>query len=322
MTFQVNSQDGSAFSETGDTGFAETVRFIQRKIHCCSVPFSPSVKRKVDSISIVVSGDVTLYYSDNKPPQTFNLLKLYKETDESTGMDTILNGKYIQFYVNADKINLIRFATAADAREAYIAFHRLRILCKKEILKFNDHPPTATYFIKRDAVVKTENELLLNSIRCVDKMKEGDTVVSISSRGEGWLDKDSLPVGQWSFYASDGRGKEFLFKSGVYSRTVPAMFEVKNIDSSELSERYHLSFCTLQQDHVKTVSFIKANNWNYYHPGGRLWKTVNYLDSQIPIWTSIRVTDPEDYASSALVVLLKENPDEWTNEDLLGGHDF
>ncbi|HEX2847388.1 MAG TPA: hypothetical protein VHN59_12625 [Chitinophagaceae bacterium] len=321
MTFQVSSQDGPAFPETQDTGFAETVRFIQRKIHCCSVSFSPSVKRRVDSISIVISGDVTLYYSDNKPPQTFNLLKLYKETDESAGMDTILNGKYIQFHVNADKINLIHFATAADAREAYFAFHELQIFCKKEILKSNDRPPAATYFINRGAVVKTENEMLLNSIRCVDKMKEGDTVISVSSRGEGWLDKDSVPVGQWSFYSNDGQGREFLFKSGAYSHTVPAMFEVRNIDSTELSDKYRLSFCTLQQDHVRTIPFIKANNWNYYHPDGQLWKSVNYLVNGIPILTSIIITGVGDHPSTTLAVLLKENRDEWTNEDL-SSHDF
>jgi len=320
-TFRVNSQNEPAFSKTPNTEFAEIVRSIQRKIHCCSAPFSPSVKRKVDSISIVISGDVTLYYSDNKTPQTFNLLKLYRETDESTGIDTILNGKYIQFHVNPDKINLISFASAVDAREAFIAFHELRLLCKKEILKFNDHPPTATYFINRDAILKIENEILLNSIRCIDKMKEGDTVVIVSSRGEGWLDKDSVPVGQWSFYARDGQGKEFLFKSGAYFPTAPAMFEVRNIDSTELSDKYRLSFCTLQQDHVKTIPFIKANNWNYYHPGGKLWKSVNYVISRIPILTSIIITSVEDLPSTTLAVLLKENRDEWTSEDL-NRHDF
>lgn len=297
-----------------DAEFVKTVRLIQHKINCCSVPFSPSVKRKVDSISVVMNGEVTFYYSDGKPPLTFNLLKLYKERGGGTGMDTIMNGKYIQFYLNPDKINLIRFATAADAKEAYSAFRELR-------LKMNDRDPAAIYFIKRTTVLRSENEMLLNSIRCIDKMKAGDTVVNIKSRGEGWLDKDSLPVGQWSFYAEDDKGKEYLLKSGTYSRTVPAMFEVRDIDSSELSDRYHLSFCTLQEDHARNIPFIKSYSWNYYHPDGRLWRSVNYLVSQIPIWTSIMITGSEEYPSSTLAVMLKENPDEWTTEDQ-SSHDF
>lgn len=298
-----------------DAGFGQTVQFIQNKIHCCSVPFSSSVKRKVDGILVTLNGDITLRYSDGKPPQTFNLLKLYKETGEATGMDTIMNGKYIQFQINSGKTNLIRFATAADAKETYIAFLELRLLCKKEMLKLNDRPSAAIYFISRNAVLKTGNEMLFNSIRSIDQKKAGDTVIAVSSRGEGWLDKDSLPVGQWHFYAKDGSDKEYLFKAGTYSRTKPAMFEVKNIDSSDLSSKYQLSFCTLQEDHVKRIPFIKSYNWNYYHPDGKLWKSVDYLVSRIPIFTSIVMNGTENDPSSILVVQLKENPDEWTNRD-------
>lgn len=120
------------FSQAQDARFTQTVHFIQSKIHCCSVPFSPSVKRKVDSVSVAINGDVTLHYSGNKPPQTFNLLKLYKEKGNATGMDTIMKGRYIQFHVNPDKINLIRLATAVDAREVYTAFLELRDLCKRD----------------------------------------------------------------------------------------------------------------------------------------------------------------------------------------------
>lgn len=298
-------------SQAQDEGFGQIVQFVQNKVHCCSVPFSPSVKRKVDSISIALHGDVTLHYSGKKPPQTFNLLKLYREMNKGMGMDTIMNGKYIQFYINSHKISLIRFATAGDARETYIALQKLFFLCEIETFKFNDRPAAAKYFISRNSVIKTENETLLNSIRCIDKKDVGDTAISISSRGEGWLDKDSLPIGPWNFYARDGQDKEYLFKSGIYSHTVPAMFEVKNIDSSELSDRYHLSFCTLQEDQVKRIPFIKAYNWNYYHPDGKVWKSVNYQVSLIPIFTSIIMTGSENYPSFTLAVQLKENPDEW-----------
>jgi hypothetical protein len=296
-----------------DAGFEQTVQFVQNKIHCCSVAFSPSVKRKVDSISIALNGNMTLHYSDSKPPQSFNLLKLHKEMNEGMGMDTIMNGKFIQFHVNPRKISLIRFATVADAAETYTALQKLFLLCKEAMLKFNDHPSAAIYFISRNVVLKTENEMLLNSIRCIDRKEVGDTVIAISSKGEGWLDKDSLPIGQWNFYANDEQGKEYLLKSGTYSRTAPAMFEVKNIDSNDLSNHYHLSYCTLQEDHVKRIPFIKSYNWNYYHPNGEVWKNVDYQVSQIPIILSISINVEENYPSSILSVQLKENPDEWIN---------
>src|SRR5688500_1748751 len=80
--------------------FDETVHFIQQKVECCSVPFSKSTRRKVAKIDIAKNGDITLFYSDKKPQQTFNLFELYQEEEGAIGIDTIMSGKFIQFYVN------------------------------------------------------------------------------------------------------------------------------------------------------------------------------------------------------------------------------
>lgn len=120
------------------TNFEQTVRFIQKKIYCCSVPFAASTNRKVDSIAIEKNGNISLFYSDNKPKQTFNLFNLHKEDAETNSIDTILGGKFIQFYVNAERVRLIRFATAADAKEVYNAFLQLIKISKKEIKMFGD----------------------------------------------------------------------------------------------------------------------------------------------------------------------------------------
>src|SRR5687767_6772271 len=97
--------------------FEETVHFIQQKVECCSVPFSKSTSRKVAKIGIAKNGNITLSYPDKQPPQTFNLFELYQEEEGAIGIDTIMSGKFIQFYVNENRIRLIRFATAADAAE-------------------------------------------------------------------------------------------------------------------------------------------------------------------------------------------------------------
>lgn len=427
------------FVQAQHINFEQTVHFIQQKVTCCSVPFAASTKRKVDFIDIEKNGDITISYSDNKLKQTFNLFDLYKEEEGATGIDTIMGGKFIQFYVNPEKIRMIRFATTADARDVYIALLRLLSLCKRESKMFSDlnfaqtlelinirlvkwaeksnivtviaeqngnvvisnkhvqsflfnlfdlshkeynnnddagietincdtnahaplawinfnkargnvafirldchtpkeeleiiryaflhlrslctkddvfnKPPSgAIYFVSRNAVLKTENEMLVTSIRSIDKKDEGDTTLSVSSNAEGWLDKDSLPIGRWNFYAKNKLGKEYLFKSGTYHLTKAEMFKVINIDSSDLARNYRLSFYTLQKDHVKTIPFIKSGEWNYYHPDGKLWKKVSYQNENIPIHTEITETSVNGSgaeASTALIIILKDKLDEW-----------
>ncbi len=416
--------------------FDHNVQIIKKKVLCCSVPFAASTKRKVDNIAITQNGNITLSYSDKKPEQTFNILKLYKEEKGATGIDTILSGKFIQFYVSKEKIRLIRFATSQDAKKVYAALLRLLMLGKTENIAANDlnfddtqdainsmlaqwaeggnivtvsaqqdgnvsiinarkqslqfnffdlrsgkdngraddngietiacdvktHVPLAwinfytdagnaafirldcntpkaeldnirkaflhlkslcskstalnsthagaIYFVSRNTILSPVNKMLAGSIRSIDKKDEGDTTISICSNGEGWLDKDSLPVGEWKFYSKNHEGKKYLFKSGAYQRTTAPMFEVVDIDSTDLFKNYGLSFYNLQQEQLHTIPFIKSNQWDYYHANGKVWKTVNFKNSQVPVITNIVMNAPSDQ-SSKLIIVLKEDMDEW-----------
>ena len=103
----------------------EVVQFIQKKVACCSVPFAASSGKKVASITIDANGNTELFYSDKSPNNNFNLFQLYKEEQSKTGIDTILKGRVIQFSVTEQRVRLIKFATAADAKEVYTAFLHL-----------------------------------------------------------------------------------------------------------------------------------------------------------------------------------------------------
>jgi len=417
--------------------YKQTAEFIQKKVSCCSVPFAASSNAKVDSIAIELNGATTLYYSDKRGKNIFNLFELYKENQWETGIDTILKGKFVQFFISEKRARLIRFATAQDAKEVYQAFSQLIKPGKNEKKMFSDlnfaqtvdvinirlskwtekgnhikviafadgtvtivnksnqffrfnlfelippdndkwwgietiscdprsHAPIAwinfntlrgtaaflrlqcstpepelhiirnaflhlrslcknsnssytrpnesIYFVNRNAVINTNNKMLALSIRSIDKKDEEDTTLSINSNGEGWLDKDSLPVGEWKFYATDNGGKEYLFKSGIYEHTNPDMFEVKGIDSSDFAKNYHLSFRNLQVRQVQIIPFVKSGKWNYYHSNASLWKTVYYINNKIPITIGIVLVDPEKNDPTRLIVELKDRLDEWADE--------
>ena len=429
-------------SHAQDISFEQTVHFIQKKVSCCSVPFAASTKSKVDSVAIFKNGNTTLFYPDKKPKQTFNIFKLYKEDNSATGIDTILGGKFIQFYVSKERIRLIRFATPQDAKEVYTALLQLLTFNKTEnkpvkdldfeetkdvingmlakwaergnIYKITAEPngsvaiingrdqsfqfnlfdlssnqnnnksddyrietitcdvktqaplawinfntkngqvafirlkcetskaaldsirnaflhlkslcsnsntlhntsSAAIYFVSRNTVLQSGNKMLAGSIRSIDKKDEGDTTLSVYSNGEGWLDKDSFPIGDWNFYSKNKAGKEYLFKSGTYHRTTAPMFEVTNIDSTDLAKKYGTSYYSLQQAQLQIIPFIKTNQWHYYHANGKIWKKVNYKISQVPIITNIVMNDPANQASTELIIVLKEELDEWIAGEL------
>ncbi len=110
--------------------FEKTVEVIQRNIRCCSVPFAASTSSKVEDIGILKNGTITLEYNGKKPKQTFNIFKLYKEAPTATGIDTILKGKFIQFYVNEKQIRLIRFNSREKTSEVFAAFQTLMNICE------------------------------------------------------------------------------------------------------------------------------------------------------------------------------------------------
>jgi hypothetical protein len=189
------------------------------------------------------------------------------------------------------------------------AFLRLRLLCIKTG-SLNDRPPGAAYFIPRNALLNSGNKMLAESIRSIDITGDSRVPVPVNSSGEGWLDKDSLPIGQWYFYAKNSTGKEYLFKTGLYQTTTPEMFEVTDIDSVELAKNFHLSFLSLQKQQAQAIPFVKVKAWKYYHPDGTIWKKVNFKHRQIPVNTSIVIMDLENTEQTRLIINLKERLDE------------
>ncbi len=147
--------------------FEQTVSFIQQKIQCCSIPYSASTSRKVDSIFIERNGKISLYYSDKKPELTFNIFELYNDDEDSKGIDTVMSGKFIQFYIDEEKIRMIRFATAKDAGQVYDALLHLYKLCNEEVKMFSDLNFKQTIDVINIRLTKWSDEvgLTLNAIQ-------------------------------------------------------------------------------------------------------------------------------------------------------------
>ncbi len=297
-----------------DLNFQQTVDVINIRLSKWSEKGNPVRIIALNNGYIIVA---------NKGKQTlrFNLFDLKDENiQKNHGIETLACDPrahaplaWINFESKGGTIGFIRLDCKTPHPELDIirgAFIHLKSLCTK-FAASNNPPYEALYLVNRNAVLKTQNKMLAGSLRAVDKKDDRDTV-SITSNGEGWLDKDSLPIGKWHFYSKDEQGKEYLFKSGTYLPTNPEMFKVMGIDSSDLAKKYQLSFYALQQGHAQTVSFIKAKAWNYYHPNGSLWKTVYYRTTEIPITTRIVMMDPENNKSTSLVIeLKKDRMDEW-----------
>ncbi|MEN2412200.1 hypothetical protein [Flavobacterium mesophilum] len=216
----------SFLSKAQNVDFEKNVTFLQEKIRCCSVPFSASTKRKVDSIAVAINGDAKLFYSDKKAPLAFNILQLYKEDPKDYGFNISPDNKFIWFHISADKIRMIRFTNAFETKAAYITLTKIFLLAQQNDLIVNgchytsspSKPSEGVYFIYRS---EKETDMLraevLKIIRPTDIQKKGDSIIKIKSNGEGWLDKDTIPVGKWNFYAKDKHGQEYLFKTETYN---------------------------------------------------------------------------------------------------------
>jgi hypothetical protein len=220
---------------------------------------------------------------------------------------------WINFKKAGKTIAFIRLSCNTAKTELDIirsAFLQLKLLSIKTG-SLKNWPADAAYFISRNAILNTENKMLANSIRSVDTTDGNGIAITVNSRGEGWLNKDSLPTGQWNFYAKSSTGKEYLFKTGLYQLTNPGMFEVMDIDSADLAKKYHLSIYSLQQQQAQMIPFVKVKSWEYYYADGKSLKKVVYKHHQIPVSTSIVMMDPENMEHTRLVINLKENMDEW-----------
>jgi hypothetical protein len=138
------------------------------------------------------------------------------------------------------------------------------------------------YFVNGNETIDPTKYFLAFSIRSIDKKDIDTSTIEIKSNGEGWLDKDSIPIGNWKFYAIDNLGEKYLFKEGVYQGTSPSMF-IYSGDTDELKNIFGNITDSLLMLHIKDIPFVKSGTWTYYHSNGKLWKKVTFCSSKIPI---------------------------------------
>lgn len=292
--------------------FNETANLINNRLSIYSEVGNP--------VRIIALGNGSIIVT-NKAKQTlrFNLFDLKDEIDQDkNGID--INScnpnehvplSWINFNSVGGTIGFIRLSCTIpynELEELRNDFIKLKAMCSKSLVVDN-LPYEALYFVSRSANFTTQNITLLKSIRALDTIRNDEVVKSF---GEGWLNKDSFPIGKWNFYAKDMDGKEYLFKTGFYQNTKMEMFSVNGIDSLSLKKQFHLSFKDLQKEHLQTVSFIKSKAWNFYDPKGTHLKTIYYKTMKIPINVSIVVLDLENMKNTRLIIELKEDKmDEW-----------
>jgi len=301
------------------TGFDETVAFIRQKVSCCATPFTPSRKLKVSAIEIDRAGNTCLYYSPSKEPNRFNIFQLYRSDSSDNGIELYQETKFIQFHISEEKTRMIAFASHETANEVYLAFLRLIQLKKQESAVMESkagasgQPAEGRYFISRNTSLAGASEFLVNSLRSVEKKQQEKSTLSIASKGEGWLDRDSIPVGEWKFYAMDASGKEYLVKKGSYHRTNAGMFEVIYSDTAELIQKFGVSVQFLKENEALSIPFIKCKEWEYFHPDGKPWKKIRFQSAGLPIKLSVVVKMDENanVTGDTLVQEVNAIPDEW-----------
>jgi hypothetical protein len=176
-------------------------------------------------------------------------------------------------------------------------------------------PDNGVYFISRNTIIDSSKYKLYYSIRAYDKKDINDTTVTIKSNGEGWLDKDSLPVGEWLFFSIDETNKSYLLKKGKYLKTEEKMFAFTNDDHINISE-YGFTPESLQKDFSRDYPFIKTGTWYYYHPNGKIWKQVLF-ESHDLFLDIVFVNEKGEFDNEHITKAMiseKEKEDEWPKE--------
>lgn len=295
-----------------DLKFNETADLINNRLSLYSE------KSNLTRIIAMENGSITVT-NNRKQTLKFNLFDLKDENNhDDNGIEIIPCNRsehvtiaWINFKSVGGTIGFIRLDCTTPYKELIFLRHAFIQLKAKssKLLVVPNLPYEALYFVSRSTNFTTENIILLKSIIAVDTIRNDEVV---KSYGEGWLDKDSLPIGKWNFYAKKQEGEEYLFKTGLYQKTKMETFSVKGIDSLTLKKQYQLSFKDLQQRHLQSVPFIKSKAWNFYDPTGKHLKTVYYKTMGIPINVSIVVMDMDKMEDSKLTIELKvDKMDEW-----------
>lgn len=178
-------------------------------------------------------------------------------------------------------------------------------------------PDNGVYFISRNAIIDSSRYKLYYSIRAYDKKDINDTTITIKSNGEGWLDKDSLPVDEWSFFSIDETNKPYLLKKGTYLKTEEKMFAFTYGDSINIKENGFTPE-SLQEDFAKYYPFIKTGTWLYYHSNGKIWKQVSFESSNLFLYIIFvpEKGELDNEHNIKITVSEKEKNDEWPKEEI------
>ena len=307
-----------------DTRKETTVASFQSVVNAINEKLAKWAEGKIQ-LAAREDGNI-LITSSGKRVFAFNLFELdiYGNGTDSYGMQVVPCSKkaaaelsWINFYSAGKTTAYFKLGCMPDAELSSLhqLIIQLRFLCQPS---FATKPAGAVHFIRSTETVHAQNEMLLGSIRSSDKKDVGDTTLLIYSSGEGWLDKDSLPVGTWRFYAKGPDGIPYLFKTGDYSRTKASMFEVQNSDSAWVSKHHGVSFASLREEQTSIVPFIKAGSWKYFHPDGSKWKVVSYQVEKIPVFLDVMITTDGagNDTGSSLIARTKEDRDEWISADV------
>jgi len=174
-------------------------------------------------------------------------------------------------------------------------------------------PGDGYYFINRNAKIDTANHLLYASIRPTEKTDYKNTTEEIRSNGEGWLNKDSLPIGPWTFYAHTKAGHEYIFKKGEYSVIDDQMIRLNDKDYDRIEEN-GFNLGSVLENAAWLTRFIKKGEWIYYYPGGKVWqhRKYRYYDLYIPL--QFKGYDDNEKIYKEIAFEINHNPDEWSPE--------
>lgn len=102
--------------------FEVAVTTIKKNIQCCSVAFQGNKSNRATTVMIFRTGEMTIVYSNSRPPVSFNLFELYKDTEAPKGIYHKPGTKTIVFNIGEFHKQAIRFNTNSRANETYHQF--------------------------------------------------------------------------------------------------------------------------------------------------------------------------------------------------------
>jgi hypothetical protein len=102
--------------------FEVAVTTIKKNIKCCSVAFPGNKSNKATTVMIFRTGEMTIVYSNNRPPVSFNLFELYKDVEAPKGIYYKPGTKTIVFNIGEFNKQAIRLNTNSIALETYHQF--------------------------------------------------------------------------------------------------------------------------------------------------------------------------------------------------------